>query len=171
MSRCLFTGTSSFNTTMKILMVCLGNICRSPLAEGIMKAKLDKYNLPYSVDSAGTGNWHEGESPDHRSVKIALENGVDISNQRARGFNPEDFDRFDLIYAMDKSNLNTLKDRTTNTAHHAKIRLIMDAMSKTGKEVPDPYYGNLNDFRDVYCMLDEICEEIALDFVEKSQKS
>ncbi len=156
---------------MKILMVCLGNICRSPLAEGIMKSKLDKYNLPYLVDSAGTGNWHEGESPDHRSVKIAQENGVDISKQKARGFISDDFDRFDLIYVMDKSNLTTLKDRTPNNAHHAKISLIMDAKHKTGKEVPDPYYGNLNDFRNVYSMLDEICEEIALDFIEKSRKS
>lgn len=152
-------------------MVCLGNICRSPLAEGIMKSKLDKYNLPYSVDSAGTGNWHEGESPDHRSVKIALENGVDISKQKARGFISVDFDRFDLIYVMDKSNLTTLKDRTSNSEHHAKISLIMNAKHKTDKEVPDPYYGNLNDFRDVYSMLDEICEEIALDFVEKNRKS
>ena len=153
---------------MKILMVCLGNICRSPLAEGIMKSKLDKYNLPYSVDSAGTGNWHEGESPDHRSVKIALENGVDISKQKARGFISVDFDRFDLIYVMDKSNLTTLKDRTSNSEHHAKISLIMNAKHKTDKEVPDPYYGNLNDFRDVYSMFDEICEEIAFDFVEKN---
>jgi protein-tyrosine phosphatase len=156
---------------MKILMVCLGNICRSPLAEGIMKAKLDKYNFPYSVDSAGTGNWHEGEAPDHRSVKIALENGVDISEQRARGFRQEDFDRFDRIYVMDKSNYRTLVDRTSELSHHAKIKLIMDEGNEIGKEVPDPYYGNLNDFRDVYRMLDDICEEIVLNFVEKSRKS
>lgn len=156
---------------MKILMVCLGNICRSPLAEGIMKAKLEKHHLPYSVDSAGTGNWHEGESPDHRSVKIAMENGVNISQQRARGFKPEDFDRFDRIYVMDKSNLQTLIDRTSEATHHAKIKLIMDEGSEIGKEVPDPYYGNLSDFRDVYKMLDEICEEIALNFVEKNRKS
>ena len=156
---------------MKILMVCLGNICRSPLAEGIMKAKLEKYQLPYSVDSAGTGNWHEGEAPDKRSIEIAKENGIDISHQRARAFKAEDFERFDLIYVMDNNNLTTLKERTKEASHKGKIQLILDAMSKSGKEVPDPYYGNLNDFRYVYKALDEICEKIALDFVEINRKS
>ena len=132
-----------------------------------MKSKFSKYKLPYSVDSAGTGNWHEGEAPDPRSIKIALENGVDIAEQRARGFTTEDFDRFDRIYVMDKSNFKTLLNQIPNISYQSKISLITDFYGKKGSEVPDPYYGNLNEFRNVYNMLDEICEQIALDFYQK----
>jgi protein-tyrosine phosphatase len=146
---------------MKILMVCLGNICRSPLAEGIMRSKIQKYNLPFVVDSAGTGNWHQGEAPDHRSIKIAAENGIDISKQIARGFVASDFDDFDIIYAMDQSNHQTLFDRALNEQHQLKIKLLLKEANYNGSsEVPDPYYGNMNDFRQVFEMLNKSCEDL-----------
>lgn len=142
-------------------MVCLGNICRSPLAEGIMRSKLKEHNLPYEVDSAGTGNWHQGEAPDHRSIKIAAENGIDISKQIARGFTSSDFEEFDVIFAMDQSNLQTLNDRAKNEEQRSKLKLFLkEANYIDSIEVPDPYYGNLNNFREVFKMLDESCETL-----------
>jgi protein-tyrosine phosphatase len=143
---------------MKILMVCLGNICRSPLAEGIMRSKLEQHNLSYQVDSAGTGNWHQGEPPDHRSIKIAAENGIDISKQIARGLIASDFEKFDVIFAMDQSNLQTLTERAQNDEQRLKLKLLLKEADYNGSfEVPDPYYGNLNNFRELFKMLDESC--------------
>lgn len=138
----------------KILMVCLGNICRSPLAEGIMRSKLTS---DYFIDSAGTGGWHIGETPDKRSIQTAKNHGIDISNQKARKFSIADFDSFDLIYVMDKSNYKDVINIAPNEAAKSKVQLILDG----SKEVPVPYYGTLEDFEQVYYLLNQACEEIA----------
>ncbi|MEO6151437.1 MAG: low molecular weight protein-tyrosine-phosphatase [Mucilaginibacter sp.] len=119
---------------MKILMVCLGNICRSPLAEGIMQHLADKHGLNWTVDSAGTGGWHVGNSPDRRSTRTALKRGVDISKQSCRQFKTNDFDEFDLILVMDKSNLKDVLSKTRNPQDAQKVKLLLN-----NAEVPDPY--------------------------------
>ena len=152
---------------MKVLMVCLGNICRSPLAQGILEARAREAGLNWEVDSAGTMHYHVNEPPHIQSQKTAQKNGIDISAQRCRQFLASDFDSFDRIYVMDKSNFKTLLNQIPNISYQSKISLITDFYGKKGSEVPDPYYGNLNEFRNVYNMLDEICEQIALDFYQK----
>lgn len=148
---------------MRILMVCLGNICRSPLAEGIMKKKLEEHGLTGTVDSAGTASYHTGERPDLRSVEVARKYGIDISYQRARAFSRADFDRFDLIFAMDRENYDNIKRLARNEHDHSKVELILNRLHP-GKdmEVPDPYYGGKDGFENVYRMLDASCEQLAL---------
>lgn len=143
---------------MKILMVCLGNICRSPLAEGILKSKVSENIF---VDSAGTAAWHSGNLPDNRSIAIAKKNGIDLTNQKARQFLIEDFDQFDQIYVMDRSNYVTVCRLAPNEEALNKVELILNE-SKPGKniEVPDPYYGGENGFEDVFNMLNEACNNI-----------
>ena len=141
-------------------MVCLGNICRSPLAEGILTAKVDPDQV--MVDSAGTGGWHIGEGPDPRSVSTARKNGIDISMQRCRRFVQEDFQDFDQIYVMDRSNLQNVLKMTDSAQDRAKLKLILDELEPAaGLEVPDPYYGGDSGFDRVYEMLDEACDRIA----------
>lgn len=143
---------------MKILMVCLGNICRSPLAEGILKSKVSENIF---VDSAGTAAWHSGNLPDNRSIAIAKKNGIDLTNQKARQFLIEDFDQFDQIYVMDRSNYVTVCRLAPNEEALNKVELILNE-SKPGKnlEVPDPYYGGENGFEDVFNLLNEACNNI-----------
>ncbi|KAA5824752.1 low molecular weight phosphotyrosine protein phosphatase [Algibacter amylolyticus] len=143
----------------KILMVCLGNICRSPLAEGILKSKLSK---DFIVDSAGTANYHSGAAPDTRSIAVARKYGLDISNLKGRQFNVTDFDTFDLIYVMDQSNYNNVIKLARHNEDIAKVKLILNEVHE-GKnyEVPDPYYGGDHGFENVYQMLDEACDVIA----------
>lgn len=143
----------------KILMVCLGNICRSPLAEGILKSKLD--TSLHTVDSAGTGAWHSGELPDKRSIAVAKNYGIDLTDQRARLFLKEDFDRFDKIYVMDKSNYVNVCKLAPNNEALDKVELILNE-SQPGKdlEVPDPYYGGDHGFENVFQMLDQACNKI-----------
>ncbi|WP_092852689.1 low molecular weight protein-tyrosine-phosphatase [Algibacter pectinivorans] len=143
----------------KILMVCLGNICRSPLAEGILKSKLSK---DFIVDSAGTANYHTGAAPDKRSIAVARKYGLDISNLKGRQFNVTDFDTFDLIYVMDQSNYNNVIKLARHKEDIAKVKLILNEVHE-GKnyEVPDPYYGGDHGFENVYQMLDEACQNIA----------
>lgn len=145
---------------VKILMVCLGNICRSPLAEGIMKAKVSEMDV--SVDSAGTAAYHTGEAPDPRSVHIAGKYGLDISTQRARQFIKEDFSRFDHIFVMDSSNYNNVIKLADNEEEKSKVELILNRV-KAGHNmaVPDPYYGGDQGFENVYQLLDEACDRIA----------
>lgn len=145
---------------MKVLMVCLGNICRSPLAEGILKDKVKSKSLDWLVDSAGTGAWHVGELPDHRSIKQAKENGIDITDQRARQFTADDFQAFDLILAMDSSNYQDILRQATTEEQKEKVKMIMnfDAPGRN-ENVPDPYWGN-DGFGLVYDMLDRACEKI-----------
>lgn len=144
----------------RILMVCLGNICRSPLAEGILKSKLPSDT--FHIDSAGTSNWHIGKTPDTRSIAIAHEMGVDITQQKARQLTQEDFTTFDFIYAMDKSNLSDILDIAPNEEVKAKVALLLNECHPgMDYEVPDPYYGGNGGFHRVYDMIDEACEHIA----------
>lgn len=147
---------------MKILMVCLGNICRSPVAEGVMKGKAEEHDLKIIVDSAGTSGWHDGESPDKRSIANAAENGIDISRQRSRKVVLSDFEEFDIVYAMDESNYNNLLNRSPEKYHH-KIKMILNEIHpEENMSVPDPYYGN-DGFQLVFDLLNEACEKIAQD--------
>lgn len=142
----------------RILMVCLGNICRSPLAEGIMRAKLFGQST-YEVDSAGTGGWHVGDPPDPRSVAIARENGLDISSQRGRQFKASDFDLFDHIFVMDNSNHSDVLRLARDDDDRQKVTLILDVLFPgENVDVPDPYYGGTDGFANVFNMLDEACE-------------
>lgn len=144
----------------KILMVCLGNICRSPLAEGILKSKLD--DSRFLIDSAGTGHWHIGKSPDQRSIAVAFKNKINISDQKCRQFQVSDFKDFDIIYAMDISNFDDLINLAPNELSKTKVKLILDEVFPAEKvDVPDPYYGTENGFDQVFLMLDEVCEVIA----------
>lgn len=144
---------------MKILMVCLGNICRSPLAEGIMKKKISEHGLNWAVDSAGTGSWHVGESPDRRSVEVARKNGVDISVQRARQLRPSDLQDFDLVFAMDSSNFQNIRSMAQSPNEAQKIELIMNMVQPGYNEnIPDPYYHD--GFDKVFKMLEQACERI-----------
>lgn len=144
----------------KVLMVCLGNICRSPLAEGILASKVDADKV--LVDSAGTGDWHVGKQPDPRSIEVAEQFGIDISHQKARQFTVSDFDRFDKIYVMDNSNYENVIALARNEADKKKVERILNEVSP-GKnlEVPDPYYGGDSGFIKVYKMLDEAFEIVA----------
>lgn len=152
--------------SVKILMVCLGNICRSPLAEGILASKLPKDK--FTVDSAGTGHWHIGHQPDKRSLETAMRNGLDISHQRGRQFSAADFDAFDYIYVMDNSNYADVIALAQTDEHRGKVRLILDEMFPgENVDVPDPYYGMQNGFDMVYRMLDETCDIVAKRLMEK----
>ena len=144
---------------MKILMVCLGNICRSPLAEGILTHKTKSLNI--EVDSAGTAGYHIGQLPDSRSIEIAKKYNIDLSKQRARQFNRLDFDRFDIIYAMDTNNYAHLISLASNNNERNSIRLILNEINPNLCEsIPDPYYGGRNGFLNVYNMLNEACDKI-----------
>lgn len=143
----------------KILMVCLGNICRSPLAEGILKSKVNPTQV--TVDSAGTGAWHSGELPDKRSIAIAKKYGIDITDQRARIFTPEDFLHFDKIYVMDKSNYVNVCKLAPNDELIDKVELILnESHPNQDLEVPDPYYGGEQGFENVFQLLNEACDAI-----------
>jgi protein-tyrosine phosphatase len=145
--------------TTKILMVCLGNICRSPLAEGILRSKLSK---DFIVDSAGTGNWHVGNAPDPRSIKTAKNHGIDISTLKGRQFSKNDFTDFDCIYVMDNQNYKDVIALASTEIEKAKVKLILDEIFPGERvDVPDPYYGLQDGFEKVYAMLDEACDEIA----------
>ncbi|MAC86827.1 MAG: protein-tyrosine-phosphatase [Gammaproteobacteria bacterium] len=147
----------------KILMVCLGNICRSPLAEGILQSKLDT-NF-FSVDSAGTAAYHIGELPDQRSIAVAKKHGIDISNQKARKFDIKDFIEFDIIYAMDKENYQNICSLAKNNTELQKVKMILDEVKPSQNlSVPDPYYGGDDGFQNVYQLLDEACEKISKNY-------
>lgn len=141
-------------------MVCLGNICRSPLAEGILASKLPKDK--FKIDSAGTGSWHVGKQPDQRSIATAQKNGLDISDQRARQFRPADFDKFDHIFVMDNNNYKDVIALARTEEQKAKVDLILNALFPgENVDVPDPYYGSQFGFDSVYQMLDEACDNLA----------
>ncbi len=145
----------------KILMVCLGNICRSPVAEGILRHKAEQAGLAIEVDSAGTSGYHEGESPDQRSMENALKHGVDISWQRSRPFAAADFDAFDRIFAMDSSNYDNIVALARNAEDENKVEMLLNlTYPGSNKPVPDPYYGGATGFEDVYHLIDAACEKI-----------
>lgn len=145
---------------MNVLMVCLGNICRSPLAEGILKSKVNLNHI--TVDSAGTAGYHVGNPPDPRSIKVAKENGIDISQQCCRKFSVSDFDAFDLIYVMDRSNYKAIIDVARTKDDTEKVRLLLSETNLDTKEVPDPYYDSKDGFEKVYAMIDQACDIIAV---------
>ncbi|AFL81836.1 protein-tyrosine-phosphatase [Aequorivita sublithincola DSM 14238] len=141
-------------------MVCLGNICRSPLAEGILKSKIDPSKIV--VDSAGTGDWHVGDEPDKRSIAVGKKYNIDITQQRGRQFSKKDFDDFDWIYVMDNSNKENVLALAEKDSQRIKVKLILDEIFPgENVDVPDPYFGGDKGFENVFKMLDEACDEIA----------
>ena len=147
-------------------MVCLGNICRSPLAEGVLKHKAQKSGLNWYVDSAGTGDWHVGELPDKRSIAVAEKYGIDLTDQRARHFKKSDLDTFDLILVMDKENYSDVLRKAATDEQRKKIELIMNfARPESHEIVPDPYYDNR--FELVYELLDEACKAVIERYAQK----
>lgn len=141
----------------RVLMVCLGNICRSPMAEGILKRKASEAGIDIVIDSAGTSSWHEGEQPDGRAQEEMLKNGIDISDQNSRPFRPDDFDHFDRILVMDSSNKANVLSLARTPEDEAKVKLILDYGSeKKGNSVPDPYYDD--SFDRVHDLLDYACD-------------
>lgn len=146
---------------MKIIMVCLGNICRSPLADGLLRKKVENIGIDVEVDSAGTSGHHNGEAPDERMQKTAMEFGLDISHLQSRKFIQADFDRFDLIYVMDKSNLSNVLALARNEKDKSKVKLILNEIQPdSDSEVPDPYFGGQQGFYNVYELLDSATDVI-----------
>ena len=157
---------------MKILMVCLGNICRSPLAEGILRHKATLEGLDWTVDSAGTNGYHVGEAPHHLSQKVARLNGVDICDQRARRFEKEDLDRYDKIYAMADDVLDDIKRIAKDKYDPSKVDLFLNELHPgRNASVPDPWYGTEPGYHDVYKLIDETCEAIIQKAKGKAQKA
>lgn len=139
---------------MRILMVCLGNICRSPLAHGVLEHLAEREGIDWEIDSAGTGNWHVGECPDRRSIAVAAKYGVDISKQKARQFTQDDFTIYDYIFVMDRNNLKDVLALARSSEERAKVMLFLD-----NDIVPDPYFdGRL--FEPVYKIIAERCESL-----------
>jgi len=148
----------------KILMVCLGNICRSPLAQGILEEKAKLHNIDIDVDSAGTGSWHVGSTPDKRSISTAFNHNIDISSQKARKFNTRDFNTFDRIYVMDTDNLRDVLRLSSSERDSEKVKLILNLTHPEQQfSVPDPYYGGQNGFEEVYQLLDKACDAIIME--------
>lgn len=146
---------------MKILMVCLGNICRSPLAEGILKDKLMKQNLRVTVDSCGTSDYHSGDAADPRTIEIARKHHINLNDHRGKQFTSQHFGKYDRIYVMDRSNYNDVISLAKNQADKEKVELILNVVNP-GKnlDVPDPYYSGHDGFEKVFRMLDEACNVI-----------
>lgn len=146
---------------MRILMVCLGNICRSPLAEGILRKKAEENALELFIDSAGTSNFHIGENPDKRTIKNALKNGVDVSMLVARQFKTQDFEKFDIIYTMDHQNYENVMALAQSEDHKKKVRMILNELHPNqNMPVPDPYFGGEEGFQHVFELLDAACDKI-----------
>ena len=146
---------------MKILMVCLGNICRSPLAEAVLQQKAEEAGLNWQVDSAGTNGYHVGEAPHRLSQKVALQNGIDISNQRASRFTAADFEQYDKIYAMAEDVIDDMRRIAKRNYDETKVTLLMNELHP-GKDmdVPDPWYGPEPGYHEVYKMINKACEAI-----------
>lgn len=146
---------------MRILLVCLGNICRSPMAEGVLRHLAQARGMAIATDSAGTGDYHVGEPPDPRAMAAMRRQGLDISDLRARQLVAEDFDRFDLLLAMDASNLRHMLRLAPSPSHAGKARLMLDyAPQLEEREVPDPYYGGDDGFDHVYRLLHAACSNL-----------
>lgn len=146
---------------MKILMVCLGNICRSPLAEGIMQEKAFKAGLTWSIESAGTNQYHTGEAPHPLSQKVARLHGIDISHQRARRFSAADFEIYDMIFALAADVMEEMKRIAGKKFDPGKARLLLDALYPgENRDVPDPWYGPEPGYHEVFALIDKACDAI-----------
>lgn len=150
----------------RILMVCLGNICRSPLAHGILESKLPK-NYFY-IDSAGTAAYHVGNKPDQRSIEVAKAHNIDISQQSARQFLASDFDTFDYIFAMDSSNYSNIISLAKSNSEIGKVKLFLEENDViTNKNVPDPYYGDIKDFEYVFDLIERTAQSLSNKLMKK----
>lgn len=148
---------------MKILMVCLGNICRSPLAHGILQKKINEINLPWTVDSAGTSSFHSGELPDVRSIEVGKKNGIDITNQRSRQIISDDLKVFDLVVAMDSANYRDIRALAENADQESKVKLLLNfAHPNENRGVPDPYHHG--GFQSVYDMIEESIDALIKEY-------
>ncbi len=153
---------------MRILMVCLGNICRSPMAEGIMRRRAQEAALNMIVDSAGTADYHVGDEPDHRAIRCMRNHGIDISNLRGRQFSTKDFEAFDRIYVMDATNYQNITKLANTEEHKSKVQMILNELNPgRNQPVPDPWYGDMTDFERVYEMLDEAARKITGSIVSR----
>jgi protein-tyrosine phosphatase len=156
---------------MKILMVCLGNICRSPLADGVLRHKVNKLNLNIIVDSAGTANYHIGSAPDKRMIATAKNKGVDIGFLKARQFEYKDFEEFDSIFVMDQNNYKNVIQLAKTDQDKCKVKLLLEVTSKVHrKEVPDPYYGTQTDFEEVYELVDHATDAIIESYLANEER-
>lgn len=157
---------------MKILMVCLGNICRSPLAEGVLREKINIRGISgITIDSAGTSSYHVGDGPDMRSIENAINHGIDISKLRGRQFDVNDFDYFDKIYVMDTHNFKDVLSIARDSEDKQKVDMILNTINPgMNKSVPDPYLGGEQGFENVYLLLDQACEIIAASLEKHTKK-
>lgn len=147
---------------MRILMVCLGNICRSPIAEGVMRSIASRHNLNWTIASAGTENYHIGEAPHNYSQKVCQKNGIDISQQRARKFVAGDFKQFDKIYAMSVDVLEEIKHQAGSSFDESRVSLFLNELYPgSNRSVPDPWYGPEDGYEEVYDMINKTCTKIA----------
>ncbi|MEZ4722694.1 MAG: low molecular weight protein-tyrosine-phosphatase [Flavobacteriales bacterium] len=145
----------------KILFVCLGNICRSPMAEGVFRAKAQELGLSLQFDSCGTGGWHAGEAPDRRAQQCIREHGLDISDLRARKFRQSDFQDFDIIFTMDRSNYEDVIEMANSTGDKEKVRMILSEIYPGENiSVPDPYYGGDQGFEHVFDLLNRSADKV-----------
>ncbi len=155
---------------MRVLFVCMGNICRSPTAEGVFRHALQAHGEPISIetDSAGTHDYHAGEPPDRRTITAAQRRGIDLSALRARTISEHDFARFDLILAMDRDNLDLLQRRAP-TEYRERIKLVMEyAPDAYTREVPDPYYGSATGFEEVLDLLEQASQGLLRELQERA---
>jgi len=151
-------------------MVCLGNICRSPMAEGIMKAIVNKYELDIFVDSAGTSNYHIGQPPDKRAIASAQKHNLDITNLKARQFEMRDFELFDFIFVMDSSNYSDVIAMAKNSSERNNVEMILNRVyPNANMSVPDPYFGGEQGFENVFVLLNNACEIIATSLKENKE--
>lgn len=157
---------------MKILIVCLGNICRSPLAEGILQQKADDAGLRWRVESAGTNGYHVGEAPHHLSQKVAKQNGYDISCQVARQFVAADFIRYDKLYAMAADVLSDMKNIGGDKFDPGKTDLFLNSIQPGGdRDVPDPWYGDEDGYHDVFALIAEACDAIVQNYLATKERA
>jgi protein-tyrosine phosphatase len=152
-------------------MVCLGNICRSPMAEGIFRKKAEEKKLNVIVDSAGTADYHVDEAPDVRAIATAKKFGVNISNLRGRQFSKKDFELFDRIYVMDASNYRNVIALAANEEQKQKVYYLLHSISEELTDVPDPWFGGDQDFVEVFKLIDEACENLAAELLSVKENN
>ncbi len=156
---------------MKILMVCLGNICRSPLAEGLLQKKAQEAGLDWVIDSAGTNGYHVGEPPHHLSQKVARQHGLDISCQVARRFRPEDFDHYDRIYAMANDVIIDMKKMSGSKFNKEKVDLFLNVVpGGNNSDVPDPWFGDEDGYHEVFALIEKTCDLIIENYLATQQR-